>query len=120
MFEKVPLVAVHVEVVALPPMLPLSVIVPFEHTVCGVPALAVAAWSTVITTVLVAIPHGPAPSGSFVVRVRVAVPLVIDGVYVAVSAFTFENVPLVAVQVDAVALPPMLPLSVMVPFEHTV
>ena len=78
--ENVPLDAVQVDVVALPPMLPARLIEPLEHTVCGIPAFAVAAWSTVITTVLVATVHGPTPSGSFDVNVSVTVPLVIDGV----------------------------------------
>ena len=78
--ENVPLGAVHVEVVALPPLVPANVIVPPEQTVCGAPALAVAAGFTVITTVEVAAVHGPAPSGSFVVKVSVTVPVVIDGV----------------------------------------
>ena len=80
-FEKVPLGALHVELVALPPIAPLNVIVPPAHTVCAEPALAVAAGFTVITTVDVAGVHGPpAPSGSFVVKVSVTVPVVIDGV----------------------------------------
>ena len=78
--ENVPLDALQVDVVALPPMLPARLIEPLEQTVCGVPAFAVAAWSTVITTVLVAVVHGPAPSGSFEVSVSVTVPLVIPGV----------------------------------------
>lgn len=41
---------------------------------------AAGAGSTVITTVLVAAVHGPAPSGSLVVSVNTTVPLVILGV----------------------------------------
>ena len=78
--EKVPLGALHVELVAVPPIPPARVTVPPAHTAWGVPALAVAAGLTVITTVLVAAGHGPAPSGSFVVSVSVTVPLAIDGV----------------------------------------
>ena len=43
MFEKLPVPDVHVELVALPPMLPAKVIVPPPQTVCGAPALAVGA-----------------------------------------------------------------------------
>jgi len=79
-FEKVPLGALHVELVALPPIVPANVTVPPAQIVCAAPALAVAAGFTVTTTVDVAAVHGPAPSGSFVVKVRVTVPDVIDGV----------------------------------------
>ena len=58
--EKLPLGALHVEVVALPPLVPANVTVPPEQTVCAGPAFAVAAALTVITTVLVAATQGPA------------------------------------------------------------
>jgi len=108
--ENVPLDALQVEVVALPPMLPARVTVPPAQIVCGVPAPAVASGLTVITTVLVTDGHGPP-----VVSVRVTVPLVMDGVYVDVSEFMFENVPLDALHVEVVALPPMMPARVTVP-----
>ena len=114
-FEKVPLPALQVEPLALPPILPARVTLPPVHTVCGVPALAVADGLTVITTVLVAAEQGPP-----VVNVNVTVPLVIDGVYVEVRAFSFENVPLPALQIELVALPPVLPERVTVPPWHTV
>ena len=76
--EKFPLGALHVEVVALPPMLPAKVIVPPAHTLCGFPAFAVAAAFTVITTVEVATGHGP--DGSSVVKVSVTVPFEMEGV----------------------------------------
>ena len=78
--ENVPLGALHVELVAPPPIVPARVTVPPAHIVWAAPALAVAAGLTVITTVDVAAVHGPAPSGSFVVKVSVTVPDVIDGV----------------------------------------
>ena len=78
----------------------------------GPPAFTVATGFTVMTTVDVAALHGPAPSGSFVVNVSVTVPDVIDGVYVEVSVEASENVPLGAVQVELVELPPILPASV--------
>ena len=78
--ENVPLGALQVELVALPPMAPAKVMLPPPHTVCGVPAFAVAAAFTVITTVETAGVQGPAPSGSFVVKVSVTVPLAILGV----------------------------------------
>jgi hypothetical protein len=80
----------------------------------------VAAWFTVITTVDDAAVQGPDPSGSFVVKVKMTDPLGIAGVYVEVSELGFEKVPLGAVQVALVALPPMLPAKVIVPLEHTV
>jgi hypothetical protein len=42
-----------------------------------------------------------------VVNVNVTDPLVIDGVYIALSELTLENVPLGALQVALVALPPI-------------
>ena len=81
--ENVPLGALHVEVVALPPILPAKVIVPPAHTLCAVPALAVAAGETLI--VLVALTAGHGPVGSFVVNVKVTVPVKFAaGVYVTV------------------------------------
>jgi len=73
--ENVPLAALQVEVVALPPMLPARVTLPPAHTVWGVPALAVASGLTVIITVLVTGAQEPD-----VVSVNVTVPLVILGV----------------------------------------
>ena len=73
-----PLEAVQVLLVAPPPIEPAKVTLPPEHTVCGAPALAVAAALTVITTVETASVQGPA--GSSVVKVSVTVPLVILGV----------------------------------------
>ena len=75
---------------------------------------------TVITTVETAAAHGPAPSGSLVVKVNVTFPLVIVGLNVDVSEAAFENVPLGAVQVELAALPPMLPDKVTVPPAHIV
>jgi hypothetical protein len=74
---------------------------------------------TVITTVETAAKHGPAPSGSFVVSVSVTGPLGILGVYVDVSEFGLENMPLGAVHVALVALPPILPAKVIELPEHT-
>jgi hypothetical protein len=119
-FEKLPVGALQVEVVALPPMLPAKVIVPPAQTVCTAPALAVAAWFTVIITVEIPALQGPAPSGSLVVNVRVTEPLAIEGVYVDVSEFAFEKLPVGALQVEVVALPPMLPAKVIVPPAQTV
>ena len=78
--ENVPLVADQVELVALPPMLPAKVIEPLAQTVCGEPALAVAAGFTVITTVEDTAGHGSDKSGSLVVKVKVTVPLAMPGV----------------------------------------
>ena len=47
MFENVPLGAVHVELVAPPPIVPFKVTFPPAQTDCGLPALAVAAGFTV-------------------------------------------------------------------------
>ena len=55
------------------------------------------------------------PSGSFVVNVRVTLPLAILGVYVDVSEPAFEKVPLGALHVELVALPPMVPFNVTLP-----
>src|SRR6185369_16061820 len=118
--EKEPLGADHTELVALPPRVPASVIVPPAQVVCVVPALAIAAAFTVITTVEVTAEQGPVPSGSFVVNVNVTLPLEIPGVYVEVSDVVFENVPLGADHVEVAALPPMLPANVIVPPAQTV
>ena len=107
-----PLDALQVPVVALPPIVPFRVTIPPAQIVWVVPALAVAPLLIVMSTVLVATPHGPV--GSFVVSVRVTVPLVIDGVYVALRSFTSEKVPVGALQVLVVALPPIVPLRVTV------
>ena len=50
-FEKVPLGALQVELVALPPIVPARVTVPPKQTTCGVPALAVGAGFTVTVAV---------------------------------------------------------------------
>src|SRR5688572_33507591 len=71
-----------------------------------------------MTTVEVAAGQGPA--GSFVVKVSVTVPLAILGVYVDVSELALENVPLGADQIEEVALPPIVPASVIVPPAQTV
>jgi hypothetical protein len=117
-FEKFPLGALHVPLVALPPMLPANVIVPPAQTDCGVPALAIAGAFTVMSTVDVAALQGP--EGSFVVNVSVTVPFVIVGVYVEASEFTFEKFPLDALHVALVALPPIVPFNVTVPPGTTV
>jgi hypothetical protein len=44
----------------------------------------VGAGLTVIVTAELAATHGPAPSGSLVVKVSIIVPVVMDGVYVDV------------------------------------
>ena len=71
-------------VVAPPPTLApanvMAVGVADWHTVLGPPGVTVAAVFTVITTVETAAEQGPAPSGSFVVKVNVTFPLVIVGV----------------------------------------
>ena len=73
---------------------------------------------TVIITVEVAAGH--AALGLLVVNVKVTVPLAILGVYVDVREAVLEKVPLGALQVDVVALPPMVPAKVIVPPAHTV
>jgi hypothetical protein len=55
-------------------MLPASVIEPPLHTVCGDPALTVAAWLIVIVLIALTDKQGPAPSGSLLVSVRVTDP----------------------------------------------
>jgi hypothetical protein len=72
---------------------------------------------TVIVTVDVTAGHGP--EGSFVVNVSVTAPPAILGVYVDVSEVGLENVPLDAVQVALVALPPIVPANVIVPPAQT-
>ena len=71
--ENVPLGAVHVELVALPPIDPANVTGPPAHTVWAVPAFAVAAGFAVI--VLVALTEVQGPAGSSVVKVKVTVPV---------------------------------------------
>jgi hypothetical protein len=73
---------------------------------------------TTRTTWEVAAAQGPPPSGSLVVSVSVTLPLVILGVYVEVSELILEKEPVGALQVELVALPPILPASVKVPPAH--
>jgi hypothetical protein len=75
---------------------------------------------TVMITCEVAATQGPASSGSFVVNVRVTLPLAILGVYVEVSEPAFEKVPLGAVHVEVVAPPPIVPFKFMLPPAQTV
>ena len=90
------------------------------HTFVGpVIAATIGSGFTVITTCDVAAVQGPPPSGSFVVKVRVTVPLVILGVYVEVSEPSFEKVPLGAVHVEVVAPPPIFPFNVTLPPAQT-
>jgi hypothetical protein len=117
-FEKLPEGALHVELVAPPPIVPASVILLPAQTACTGPAFAVATGLIVITTVDVTGKQGPA--GSLVVKVSVTVPLVMDGVYVDVSEFIFEKLPLGALHTALVALPPILPANVTDPPAQTV
>ena len=110
----------HEAEVAPPPNEPDRVAVEPEQIVWFGPALTVAIGFTMITTVEVAAEQGPVPSGSLVVNVNVTVPLAILGVYVEVSEVALENEPLGADQVELVALPPMLPASVIELPAHTV
>jgi hypothetical protein len=81
--ENVPLGAVQVALVALPPIVPANVTVPPAQTDCAAPALTVAACVTFIVRVSLTAEQGPA--GSFVVNVRVTVPVKFEaGVYVTV------------------------------------
>jgi len=115
-FEKVPLGALHVELVAPPPRLPERATVPPVQTVLGGPALAVALPTV---TTIVETPAGQMPAGSFDVSVKVTVPLVMDGVYVDVNELAFEKVPPGALHVELVALPPLVPAKVIIPPAHT-
>jgi hypothetical protein len=74
----------------------------------------------VIVTAELAATHGPAPSGSFVVKVSTTVPVVMDGVYVDVSEEGSEKLPEAAVQFPLVAVPPTDPDKFMVPPAQTV
>jgi hypothetical protein len=121
--EKVPFGALHVEVVAAPPIIPDKLTVPAPHIVCGFPAFAVGGFAqeqlfTVIITVELA--AGQGPEGSFVVKVNVTVPFEMDGVYVEVTEFTLEKFPLGALHVEVDALPPMIPARVIDPPAQTV
>jgi hypothetical protein len=73
-----------------------------EHNVDTL-TLAAGLGLTVITTVADTGPQGP--GGSLDVSISVTVPLVIDGVYVGLSAFGSEKLPLGAVQVPLVVPP---------------
>lgn len=109
-FENVPLGADQVALVAEPPMLPFNITDPPEHTRRGAPASTVAGVLSEMTVVLVTGTHGPGPSGSLVVSVRVTEPDPIADVYVVESEFGFEKVPLGADQVALVADPPIVPV----------
>jgi hypothetical protein len=81
-------------------------------------------WFIVIVIDEVAAEHGPVPSGSLVVRVKIKVPAVISpalGVYIAFNVFAFGlNVPIPPLHVADVAEPPMLPARFTVGFKaHT-
>ena len=76
------------------------------QTVMVLPGVTVAARFTVISTVALTAGHGPGPSGSFVVKVRVTVLLGMPGVYVDVREFISEKLPLGADHEALVALPP--------------
>ena len=76
--EKVPDGADQVPVVIPPVIEPARVIVPPAHTVWSISALVVTPELTVTTIWSLVAGHGPA--GSSLVRVKVTVPLVIEGV----------------------------------------
>jgi hypothetical protein len=88
------------------------------------PATAVGAGLKKIVTGELAAAHGPAPSGSFVVRVSVTNPAAISpavGVYVAFNVVLFGlNAPAPPDHVADVALPPLEPASVTVLQPQTV
>ena len=71
-----------------------------------------------VVTVDIPPTQGPAPSGSFVVKVSITVPLAIDGVYPDVSEFALEKLPDGALHVPLVALPPTVPAKVILPPAH--
>ena len=75
---NVPLGALQIADVALPPIVPASTIAPDVQIPLSGPASTIAAGLTVITTVEVTGGHGPA--GSLVVSVIVTVPLAMPGV----------------------------------------
>lgn len=79
-----PLVIDHAPLDTLPPTVApdneIEVGLADSQTVFGPPASTVGAVLTVTTTVEVAAVQGPAPSGSFVVKVRVTFPLAMLGV----------------------------------------
>ena len=84
-------------------------------------------WLTVTSTVAVPGTLGqPPPDGAFVVIVKVTFPLLIDGVYVALTNIglvpevtIFEKVPLGADQVPEAAFPVNVPITDMEPLEQT-
>lgn len=122
-FAGTRLVIDHAPVVAPPPTLaPANVKAPGLadwQIVLGPPGVTVAGEFTVIGTVETPGVHGPAPSGSSVVRVRITDPDAMDGVYVEVREFIFEKVPLGADQVELDA-PAIVPARVIVPPAQTV
>jgi hypothetical protein len=91
--------------------------VPGPHREPPVPVGATGIGLTVITTVEVAAGHGPV--GSFVVSVKVTVPLAILGVYVDVKEVGSEKDPLGADHVPLIADPPTEPASVTEPPAQT-
>src|SRR5690606_13421334 len=92
--------------------LPFRVMACVLHTVKSAPEFTVAAGFIVRTTVSVAGPHGPAPSGSLLVYVKVIVPVSpTPGVYVAFGKLLLK-VPEPPDQIPDVALPPKLPVIV--------
>ena len=71
-FEKLPLGADQVALVALPLIVPAKLTEPPAQTLCGVPALTIALGFIVIVLVSLTAVH--APAGSLVVRVSITVP----------------------------------------------
>src|SRR5690554_2339197 len=108
-----PVLELHVADVALTLVkLPFRVMACVLHTVKSAPAFTVAAWLIVRTTVSVAGPHGPVPSASLLVYVKVIVPVSpTPGVYVAFGKLLLKA-PEPPDQVPDVALPPKLPVMV--------
>jgi hypothetical protein len=74
---------------------------------------------TVITTVEVTTVQGPPASGSIELRVKVTVPVVMEGVYVDVKELAFEKLPDGADHIPVLAPPEIEPVSVTEPPEQT-
>ena len=117
--NKLPPVAASYQSIVVPATLEAdNVTVPGPHLEALTGLLGAAGLGfTVMTTVEVL--DGQGPAGSLVVSVKVTVPEAIVGVYVDVKELGLENVPLGALHVALVALPPMVPANVIDPPAQT-
>lgn len=121
---KVPAPPLQVPDDAEPATAPFRFTVPLAHITWSAPALTVAKELIVMVILSEAGTQGPAPSGSFVVSVKVTVPAVISpalGVYTGFKVvLPGAKIPVPPLQVTDVAEPPIVPFKDTVLFAQIV